>query len=157
MRPLLYHKLDDNDDVKPQFDELMVYISYGIIDEEEDAAAFNNRILRHEVPAKPRSVSQDLHWSLLMTACSGLDQEWSHPAIKFLIRMNPTALLWRRDDDGLRDTRARDDWPTYKIARHPSHCLLMAWIAETYPWVLDKHCVFGLIQHFFEAWHMDLS
>ena len=50
MRPLLYHKLDDNDDVKPQFDELMVYISYGIIDEEEDAAAFNNRILRMRYP-----------------------------------------------------------------------------------------------------------
>ena len=82
---------------------------------------------------------------LLMAACSGLDQEWSHPAIKFLIRMNPTALLWRRDDDGLRDTRARDDWPIYKLARHPSHCTLMPWIAETYPWVLDKHCVFGLI------------
>jgi len=83
MRPLLYHKLDDNDDVKPQFDELMVYISYGIIDEEEDAAAFNNRILRY--PLNNIVVSQDLHWSLLMAACSGLDQEWSHPAIKFRI------------------------------------------------------------------------
>ena len=40
-----------------------------------------------------------------MAAC-GLDQEWSHHSIKYLIEMNPSALIWTCDGES----------PIYKIA-----------------------------------------
>jgi hypothetical protein len=49
-----------------------------------------------------------------------------HPLIKFLIEVFPHALLL-----------VGEECPIYAIAGHPSHCVLMAWIAENYPWVFD--------------------
>lgn len=92
--------------------------------------AFNRRI-RCEVSANPilcKIVSQDF---LLMAAC-GLDQEWSHHSIKYLIEMNPSALIWTCDGES----------PIYKIASHPQHCVLMPWVAAKYRWVLEsKQCI----------------
>jgi hypothetical protein len=71
--------------------------------------------------------------SLLTTACEKLYREWSHPTIRFLIERNPSALLWKRADWRSLDYAP----PIYTIAQHPSHNVLMPWIAEIFPWVLD--------------------
>jgi len=97
--------------------------------------ALNERIIQAVTnhPVLARVVhKQLLNWSLLFVACEKLHREWSHPAIKFLIEKNPSALLWRR-----RDADDGGGTPIHAIADHSCHCQLMGWIAETYPWVLD--------------------
>jgi len=134
MRPLLYHKLDD-DEIKPTFDELMDVII--LIDnnwqlEQANILEFNHRI-HTEITSKPilaKIASHDLpYYSLLNAAICGLERE-SHPAIVSLIERNPSALLWRRDDD--RQTM-NDNRPIQMLASHPQHCVLMPWIATEFP------------------------
>lgn len=81
-------------------------------------------------PMLARTVHKSiLNWSLLTLTCEKFCHKWSHRTIKFLIEMNPSALIWRRADIG--------ESPIYAIADHRNHNTLMPWIAQTYPWVLD--------------------
>ena len=124
---------------------------------EAEGTALNDRI-REEVSAKPilaKIVSNNLlNWSLLTAgslltaACTKLESEKSHHAIKFLIEANPSALLWS-------SPRGHESSsPIYTIADHHSHCVLMPWIAERFPWILDhERClntppVFKLIHQY---------
>ena len=131
-----------DEDLKSQFDDLMDAIYSGINwngvegvegDVMASCETLNERVLL-EVNAKPilaRIISCDfLNWSLLTTACTKLEREWSHPAIKCLIETNPAALLWKRSD--------HDDCPIYELSGNEHHCKLLPWIALNYPWVLDE-------------------
>ena len=96
--PLVDHELEDAE-LHLQFDELMndVYNNMWSIREQDEIKVscedLNERI-HLEVSAKPilvKIVSKNhLNWLLLMTACEKLKHEWSCPAIKFLIEMNPS-------------------------------------------------------------------
>ena len=134
--PISDCKLED-DELQSQYDLLMDTIYYGA--GEAEGTALNDRI-REEVSAKPilvKIVSKNLlNWSLLTAACTKLESEKSHPAIKFLIEANPSALLWPRADAAT----SKSSSPIYEIANHHSHCVLMPWIAERFPWILDHEC-----------------
>ena len=114
--------------------------------------ALNERIIR-EVSAHPllaRAISKDfLNWSLLMTLCSKTHDTWTHPAIVFLIRTNPSSLLWTGSD-----TKDSARNPIEVIAGHSSHCVLMPWIAQHYGWILDhpncleKPPIFKLVSNY---------
>ena len=101
-----------------------------------ECMALNEHIQR-EVTAKPifASIIQDEELSLLSVACSHLGGTiFLLPAIKCLIRANPSALLW---ETGNRTGITHVSSQIYMIARHSFHCVLMPWIAEKYRWVLD--------------------
>ena len=97
-----------------------------------------------------------------------------HPAIKFLIQSNPSALLWRENTD-------TDEILIREIADHTTHCVLMPWIATNYQWVLNDEgilmnppvfclidqyanrgeattgCTAAIIRQFFEAYPQGLA
>ena len=113
-RRLLYD--DQDDELKSQFNQLRIAVSS--INEnssEEDVRALNERIQR-EVTAKPFLARIVQHKKPLLSAvCTALENEFFHPAIKFLILANPSALLWTTT--------------IHLIAGHSAHCVLMPWIA----------------------------
>ena len=117
---------DVDDDVKAQFNDLATEIHN--VERGDDAMPLIERIIL-EVTANPllaKVFVVDDRSSLLMEACTELHGDDSHPLIKFLIEVFPHALLW-----------VGEECPIYAIAGHPSHCVLMPWIAENYPWVFD--------------------
>ena len=132
---------DVDDDVKAQFNDLATEIHN--VERGDDAMPLIERVIL-EVTANPVLakifVVEDKS-SLLMEACTELHGDAFHPLIKFLIEVFPHALLW-----------VGEECPIYAIAGHPTHCVLMAWIAENYPWVFDheqftkKPPVFTLIR-----------
>ena len=128
---------DVDEEVARKFEDLIDSIynvqSYG---EEEQVIASNEHLHQkivafvNETPILARVISRELlHWSLLMTATEKTIHEYSHPTIKFLIEINPSALLWSRSDF------TRGSSPIYAIAGHKIHCKLMPWIAERYSWI----------------------
>jgi hypothetical protein len=169
-------------DVRSQFKDLLSAIDdvqHWERGHDEIRAAYEalNERVQVKVTNKPilsRIVSRNLlNWNLLMSVCTKL-HEWSHPTIKFLIKANPHALLWGASDAGL----DAEGMLIYEIADHHSHCILMPWIAERYPWVLDhkrcrerppalnlivhyadepEQCTADIVRHFFEAYPRGLS
>ena len=168
--PLPYH--DQDNEIKSQFDLIFSAIyRTNSNSSEEDIRAINERIQR-EVTAKPilAKIVQQGNYSLL-SACTTCQCEQLHPAIKFLIELNPSALLWPSD------TSSR---MICNIACHPSHCVLMPWVATHYQWVLDHErclesppasyflseyanreeesgCTAAIIREFFEAYPQALT
>ena len=174
--PLPYD--DQDDETESQFDQLLEAIF--IIDansSEEEIRASSERGSR-EVTNKPilaRIIHQDIFVedaSLLSAVCAHYPNELFHYAIKFLIEANPSALLWQSHLGGL---------IIHDIAYHPSHCVLMPWIATNYQCVLDHEiheyppafrllehyarrdffttggCTAAIIRQFFEAYHRGLT
>ena len=93
---------DVDEEVARKFEDLIDSIynvqSYG---EEEQVIASNEHLHQkivafvNETPILARVISRELlHWSLLMTTIKKLHHEWSHPTTRFLIEMNPSALLY---------------------------------------------------------------
>ena len=120
---------DVDDDVKAQYNDLVTEIQQG----EENVILLTERVIL-EVTANPLLakifVVEDKS-SLLMEACTELHGDDSHPLIEFLIEVLPYALLWGGEECSI-----------YAIAGHPSHCVLMPYIAENYPWVFDdEQCI----------------
>ena len=183
--PLPY---DDQDDVlQSQFNQLLTAIfNVKYYRSEEDIRALNE-LIQHEVTAKPNlaRIIKNEHYDigrrsfdnfLLWDAITRLDNELSHTTIKFLIEANPSALLWE----------TYNNYPgermIHNIAGHPTHCVLMPWIATNHQWVLDHEiclqvppvfdflnqyasrnatgateCTGEIIRQFFEAYHRGLS
>lgn len=73
--------------------------------------------------------------SLLAVACTNKNRVLSHKVIKFLIGMNPSALLWKQAN------KIDCSRPIYTIARSQAHCVLMPWIAEHFCWTLGHPVV----------------
>ena len=122
---------DVDGELKAQFDDLVAEIHN--IQGEENIMLLTERIIL-EVTANPLLakifVAEDRS-SLLMEVCTEPYGDYSHPLIKFLIEAHPYALLW-----------VGDECPIYAIAGDPTHCVLMPYIAENYPWVLDhEQCI----------------
>ena len=134
----------------------------------------NERIQR-EVTAKPilARITKG-NASLLSYVCINLDGKRFHPAIKFLILANPSALLWETDINYIGERTI------HNIAGHSTHCVLMPWIATNYQWVLDNElcledpplfylleqyarrrdetgCTAAIVQRFFEAYPQGLT
>jgi hypothetical protein len=105
--------------------------------------------------------------SLLAVACRH-NRKLSHKVIKFLIRMNPSALLWKP----WRPNKS----PSAIHAIAKNHCVLMPWIAEHYRWALhhpvvlhrppslkfvrlfsNGFCDASIIQQFFEIYPQGLG
>ena len=122
--PLPYDDLDDV--LQSQFDQLgSAIFSFSINDNssEEEIRALNEHVQR-EVTTKPilaRIMKGNA--SLLSVACTNLDDEHFHPAIKCLIESNHFALSW--------ETIARKK-AIHMIAYHQSHRLLLPWIATNH-------------------------
>jgi hypothetical protein len=106
---------------------------------ESRGAALCQRI-EEEVSAHPilaKTVDSNmLLWSLLTVVCEKTyATTLGHAAIKFLIETNPHSLLWRWGD------RYSQQDAIHSIAKNSCHCVLLPWIAEQYPWVLEhKRC-----------------
>jgi hypothetical protein len=83
-----------------------------------------------EYPILAKTVSDDmLGWSLLTVVCEKTySRDVGHDAIKYLISMNPHALIWRWGDDSN---------PIKTIARNDCHCVLLPWIAEHHAWIFE--------------------
>ena len=169
--PLRY----DDQDIKSQFDLILSAVfSVNGDSSEEEIRALNERIQR-EVTAKPilaRIMKGNA--SLLSYVCINLDGKRFHPAIKFLILANPSALLWETDINYIGERTI------HNIAGHSTHCVLMPWIATNYQWVLDNElcledpplfylleqyarrrdetgCTAAIVQRFFEAYPQGLT
>jgi len=74
--------------------------------------------------------------------------------IKFMIQMNPSALIWKRSAQWYPRVGFTFGGmpPIFMIVHNGLHCILMPWIAANYSWVLDhkdgKRSVFDLIDHY---------
>jgi hypothetical protein len=99
-----------------------------------------------EYPILAKAVSEGgdvLGWSLLTAICEKTcSRDVGHNAMKFLITMNPYALIWRWGDeyDPLN--------PVKKIAQNDCHCVLLPWIAEHHSWIFDHPKVRERPPHF---------
>lgn len=145
--PILNSKLEEN--MRLLFDGLVNHIQDAptqfrdkTVQHDDDIEAvelygkFNDHIHRllSMYPVLARVVmiqGADSRKSLLAVACQNLQQHYSYPAIQFLIAKNPSSLLWKQNN------AVRTSSPICTIARTPSLCGLMPWIAEHYAWVLD--------------------
>ena len=173
--PLPYD--DQADEIKSQFNQLLNANIFSTNDNssEEETRALDGHV-QNEVTAKPilaRIMKGNA--SLLSVACTNLDDEYFHPAIKCIIGANPSALLW--DTATYIYTVER---MIHKVAGHPTLCVLMPWIAANYQWVLDHEilcledppvfclinqyanrgatkCSAAIIQQFFEAFPRGLT
>ena len=128
--PLPY---DDQDVVlQSQFNQLLNAIIAANDNGSEEEIKALNELVQREVTANPILAKIVQGNSSLLDACINLTTcryEQFHPAIKFLIEANPSALLWQ---PGFATKLI------HKVANHPSHCVLMPWIATNYQWVLDN-------------------
>mmetsp|Transcript_36811 Transcript_36811/g.89376 ORF Transcript_36811/g.89376 Transcript_36811/m.89376 type:complete len:505 (+) Transcript_36811:158-1672(+) len=87
-------------------------------------------------PTLARVVARDMHHSSMLTLlCHKAHTPLAHPTMKFLIERNPSALLWKRDD--WETMGIEYSMPIYTIANHHAHHVLLPWIAEYFPWVLE--------------------
>ena len=177
--PLSYDALQD-DALKSKFNQLRHAItSIGNNSSKKKIKSVIACIQRkvEEKPILSRIVQDDR--SLLSVACINRAREPSwisirlffHPAIKFLILANPSALLWAFGDSSK---------VIHMIARHVSNYVLMPWIATNHQWVLDHEicladppvfnlirlyrngdvttrCTSTIIQQFFEAYPQGLT
>ena len=88
--------------------------------------------IQQEVAAQPilaKTVDKIiLNWSLLATLCQKTSDALCHPAIKFLIEQNPSALVWKIGEG---------QSVLHSMAEDSEHCVLLPWIAEHFSWVLD--------------------
>ena len=171
--PLRYNDIENDKKMKSQFNQLRFAI-FSTDENSEDAdIEAVNELVQREVTAKPilaRIVNQG-NTSLLVYFCTTRrHNEQFHPAIKRIIGANPSALLWRT---------ASGTKLIHMIAAHPSHCVLMPWIATNYQWVLDHEicleeppvfnllheyiyrketgCTAAIIRQFFEAYPQGLT
>lgn len=177
LSPAIMNELQNDDELKSQFNQLLnaTIFSTNNNSSEEETRALNEHV-QHEVTAKPilaRIMKGNA--SLLSVACTNLDDEYFHPAIKCIIGANPSALLW--DTATYIYTVER---MIHKVAGHPTLCVLMPWIAANYHWVLDHEilcledppvfclinqyanrgatkCSAAIIQQFFEAFPRGLT
>ena len=134
LSPVLLNELQD-DGLKCQFNQLIRSILSIDIEghiSEEEIAALNKRVCR-EVTAKPilaRTVRLNNAFKYLLEIFCTMPNELFHfhPAIKCLIKANPSALLWKTSSG---------ERIIHDIAGHPSNCVLMPWIATNYQSVLN--------------------
>jgi len=147
MESLSYDELQD-DELKSQFVQLFDAIHRIDSDssEAEIIVALNDRVCR-EVTSKPILARIIKGNCSLLVACITRRFEQFHPAIKCLIEANPSVLLEESDNDIdniINYPSALLGGPEHYyialvhiIAFHPTHCVLMPWIATNYQWVLD--------------------
>ena len=136
---------DDDDVTQSQFNQLLNAIIAANDNGSEEEIKALNELVQREVTAKPilARIVHDFS-SLLSVVCTTCQCEHFHPAIKFLIEANPSALLWEFAATSV----------IHNIAYDPSHCVLMPWIATNYQWVLDHEIclqvppVFDLINRY---------
>ena len=152
--PIRYEELQD-DQLKSRagqlFEDLFIVIHRVRSNSSTATAeivAFNERVCR-EVTAKPNLARIILNDQPLLWYTCARFNELFHPAIKCLIETNSSALL------GESELRADSSTLVHYIAVHPTHYVLMPWIAANYHWVLDhKKClegrppVFDLLIHY---------
>lgn len=122
-----------NDKFQSLFDE--IYELFSVNEDEQsiqEAAREMCEHIRQEVTEHPilaRTVSKDvLGWSLLTTVCEKTyGRNVGHDAIKFLITMNPHALMWK----------GKHKRPIHIIAENSCHCVLLPWIVEHHAWIFE--------------------
>ena len=166
---------DDDDVTQSQFNQLLNAIIAANDNGSEEEIKALNELVQREVTAKPilARIVHDFS-SLLSVVCTTCQCEHFHPAIKFLIVANPSALLWQSHLGG------RIDRIINIIANHSVHCVLMPWIATNYQWILDRDhdifphpsvfdllhryanreetgCTAAIIRQFFEAYPRGLT
>ena len=87
-------------------------------------------------PTLARVVARDMnHSSMLTLLCDKAHTPLAHTTMKFLIERNPSALLWKRDN--WEKMGIEYSMPIYTIVNHHAHHVLLPWIAQHYPWVLE--------------------
>ncbi len=102
---------------------------------EEVGDQFNNEFVSAH-PILAHTVAEQMsRVSLLLVLCTKAMCKTDYPSfqksIQFLIQQNPHALLWGHDGG------FDHELPIHLIAKHKHFCLLLPWIAECYPWVLE--------------------
>ena len=135
LSPVIMDELQDDDELKSQFNQLIRSILSIDIEghiSEEEIAALNKRVCC-EVTATPilaRTVRLNNAFKYLLEIFCTMPNELFHfhPAIKCLIKANPSALLWKSTSG---------ENIIHDISGHPSNCVLMPWIATNYQWVLN--------------------
>lgn len=142
-RPLLYTELEDGV-LKSEFESL-----FRIIGKINDEECIRLKVTANPTLSRVTYKGKSILFAILERRRRMEEERLS--IIKFMIQMNPSALLWVGPGQvyPVVGFTFGGKSPIFMIVHNDLHCTLMPWIAAKYPWLLDheeaKRSVFDLI------------